>query len=706
MVCRAVSRDAGSSVDASRTPDSLESLEDISPGDQGTNDTAGEEQKDTSSSQLAAQMHRTVDACRRAMRLDDDAVRNSKHAVCACGGTGTHLGMDIEWSLTFDAADSRNGSYWEGAQGEYMSYRWGYDGSEDVASPQCTWEVDTYGLPISLTFDDKETGLLCAWVRTGYWTRAVQAGRLIVDTSDVGNVRAALLNSDVSSFEGPGSEAVRDSLPKRRSVVSVRLPNGRVTAHVIVDEDTGLASCMQMQVCGEMEAWLFDDWGTCDATGGDDVSLPFPRRTSHVVAGGASMHEFCVDWVRWAMSDDAQDTREFSMPTQSYPPAKTAYAAPPAEVVEDDDVVVAACERGSAWLVDAQRTRSGHVLVRPLIDGRDVGWFILDTGASGLVLEPEAADELDLPGFGEVHVSGVGGKVPSQYRRAKELRLGPLVLSDPLFMEMSVARVVSGTHRPGPVNGILGFDVLQRLAVEVPPASRYRGAQGSGQTPNDLKVALYEPGSFCAPPPDRAVRVTMTMISNVPHVWCEVEAMGGVMPTSPALLMLDSGAGGVEAMFHARAADEMDLFGERAAAIAAASASSGDGDSLASSSSPAAGAASVRGVGGDASSTMTVRRALLPRLRILTDHPNPSVLRLGGDDALSDCDLGDSTVAATVTPVSALVAGTNGALDLSSIGMGLLCGDAIADRRVIFDYAANPPTLWLVDPSCESDSPM
>ena len=62
--------------------------------------------------------------------------------------------------------------------------------------------------------------------------------------------------------------------------------------------------------------------------------------------------------------------------------------------------------------------RSSHVLVRPLIDGEDVGPFILDTGASGLVISRAAANRLKLRAFGEVHVSGVAGKVPCQPRRA------------------------------------------------------------------------------------------------------------------------------------------------------------------------------------------------------------------------------------------------------------------------------------------------
>ena len=65
----------------------------------------------------------------------------------------------------------------------------------------------------------------------------------------------------------------------------------------------------------------------------------------------------------------------------------------------------------SKYNVEVVKCSSDHVLVRPYINGRDVGPFILDTGASGLVLDQRVADDLDLATFGEVHVSGVSTKV-------------------------------------------------------------------------------------------------------------------------------------------------------------------------------------------------------------------------------------------------------------------------------------------------------
>ena len=49
------------------------------------------------------------------------------------------------------------------------------------------------------------------------------------------------------------------------------------------------------------------------------------------------------------------------------------------------------------------QARSGHILVRPRINGREVdGVMILDTGASGFVITKPLADDLGLGAFGEL----------------------------------------------------------------------------------------------------------------------------------------------------------------------------------------------------------------------------------------------------------------------------------------------------------------
>jgi len=65
------------------------------------------------------------------------------------------------------------------------------------------------------------------------------------------------------------------------------------------------------------------------------------------------------------------------------------------------------CLFGQVW-----RSSSGHLLVRPKINGRDSGgYMILDTGASGFVITHAAAIALGLGSFGELYAASISGKV-------------------------------------------------------------------------------------------------------------------------------------------------------------------------------------------------------------------------------------------------------------------------------------------------------
>ena len=45
--------------------------------------------------------------------------------------------------------------------------------------------------------------------------------------------------------------------------------------------------------------------------------------------------------------------------------------------------------------------------MRPTINGKEWGEFLLDTGASGMVITKQAADALQLEAFFELHVAGM-----------------------------------------------------------------------------------------------------------------------------------------------------------------------------------------------------------------------------------------------------------------------------------------------------------
>lgn len=67
-------------------------------------------------------------------------------------------------------------------------------------------------------------------------------------------------------------------------------------------------------------------------------------------------------------------------------------------------------------------------------------------------------------------------------------------------------------------------------------------------------VRLYDPASFEAP--ETWTWQPLLMVSNVPHVAAE---FAGAPGGGPQIFMIDSGAGGADCIFHARAVEELGL---------------------------------------------------------------------------------------------------------------------------------------------------
>jgi len=114
--------------------------------------------------------------------------------------------------------------------------------------------------------------------------------------------------------------------------------------------------------------------------------------------------------------------------------------------------------------LEARRARSGHVLVRPLVDGADVGWFIFDSGAGAMCIDPDAAKELGHESFGKVTAVGVAGKTEAGFFRTATFTLGPLTLNDPIFVSLELDFV--GAALGEKIAGIVGYEVFARSVVE------------------------------------------------------------------------------------------------------------------------------------------------------------------------------------------------------------------------------------------------
>jgi hypothetical protein len=125
-------------------------------------------------------------------------------------------------------------------------------------------------------------------------------------------------------------------------------------------------------------------------------------------------------------------------------------------------------ETGVPTAVEVKRARTGHLMLRPRVNGKEVGWFILDSSAGAHALHQRVAQELQLPILGKVLAAGVGATVATQFRKAASLELGPVQLVDQHFVEIdlgSISLLMGET-----IAGVLGYPLFQAAVIELDAA--------------------------------------------------------------------------------------------------------------------------------------------------------------------------------------------------------------------------------------------
>jgi hypothetical protein len=168
--------------------------------------------------------------------------------------------------------------------------------------------------------------------------------------------------------------------------------------------------------------------------------------------------------------------------------------------------------------VESKRLFSGHIIVHPTVQGKDVGWFLLDSGAGGMVIDTNVAKELGAEKFGELNVGGVGGVTESGYYNIKDFSLGPATVSELHFIDLDLGQLTSIFREK--IAGIVGFDFFRRATVEVDV--------------EDGRVAVYSPHQYGN---SRAAWERLLLDGRHPTVSAEFEGHKGQF-------RLDTGANG------------------------------------------------------------------------------------------------------------------------------------------------------------------
>lgn len=275
----------------------------------------------------------------------------------------------------------------------------------DGATPWCVQD----GCSRELTLVGRETTLVGVWFRTGYWMHP-DAPLKITRKPD-------------------GDEAGMKCL-------SVRLDGGLINWKMLVDEKTWLPTTISYTLIGRESMIGFYDYEDHDGW-----MVP-GRVTIHSV--GRKVRESFTK----AVSDQADVDEGLFIPRLGLP--------------EDT--------RFDANLPSKLETRivQGHgaMMIRPLINGKDVGWFIFDTGAAGWTLNTKAAEAAGLELLRDSPTTSVAGRsIESSIRLAREIRVGPAVI------ENQMMRVAESAGIRDQCIGLIGYGLMARCVVEYDDAA-------------------------------------------------------------------------------------------------------------------------------------------------------------------------------------------------------------------------------------------
>lgn len=197
-----------------------------------------------------------------------------------------------------------------------------------------------------------------------------------------------------------------------------------------------------------------------------DPSTDLPSEASIQVPDGAT-----IRLADWRVAGDRRIPMQVEVTTAGDTESYTTDAARP---IRPDDVdTTMPKSKISDTSFDAQKPATvvasfagkSHIKVRGLINGQDVGWFILDSGAGAMVIDKGLADSLQLERLNRGVASGVGGTFESSARAVDKFEIGPMTMHDARFGDYDFSSFNKGS---GPrIAGIIGTPIFRRAIVVV-----------------------------------------------------------------------------------------------------------------------------------------------------------------------------------------------------------------------------------------------
>ncbi len=196
--------------------------------------------------------------------------------------------------------------------------------------------------------------------------------------------------------------------------------------------------------------------------------------------------------------------------------------------------------------IEVRKTASGNLFIKPKIQGKEVGWFLFDTGAGISLIEHDAIKGLNLHVVGKQIVGGIGGRSrENEVIAVENISIGPLTIDKLNFIESKKTLTEISNSKASkilgePVMGVLGWDILLRSIVEM-----------------DMKnglLSIYNADNYEI---DKKYLEKLFLHWNVPYVLATFEG------DKKGYFLIDSGAGNKGPIFHSMAVDRLDLLSNR-----------------------------------------------------------------------------------------------------------------------------------------------
>jgi hypothetical protein len=151
------------------------------------------------------------------------------------------------------------------------------------------------------------------------------------------------------------------------------------------------------------------------------------------------------------------------------------------------------------------RPMYGFMFVHPKVDGKDVGWFFLDSGADVMCIDPAIAKTLGLKTVGGDVTAGAVGVAITPIGLAHKFQLGPVTLNNPIFYQLDLSAITKALNMP--IAGVCGYDFIARTSLDIDLTQR--------------QIRVLPPGQAILPAKAHWDRIDFD--SNTPCIRCGFE---------------------------------------------------------------------------------------------------------------------------------------------------------------------------------------